>query len=589
MAGFSFKKNSMKSLLSLLFIYLSVSLTGQVVTCDPIMPTPGLPVIITFHADRGDKGLMNYSGDDVYAHTGVITSISSEWRYVKADWTSNTAACKLTKVSANEYQLSISPDIRQFYGVPDNEKILQLAFVFRNSTGAKSGRDAGGADIFTGVYEEGLQASFMLPSSRFSFIGNDHILHVVTSSNGADSISLLIDGATVKKAASIAIDTSITVTDKNRHEMIVVAIKDDQIAADTIWYMLPGNTHTEVLPQGVKDGISYPAPDSVVFCLFAPGKNRIYLIGDFNDWVPDSLWLLKKDGDRFWISAGNLIPGKEYAFQYLIDEQLRVADPYSEKILDPANDNSIPNTVYPELLKYPEGKTSQITGVIQPGRQTYNWTANSFEPPSSARLTIYELLIRDFISTHDIKDVISKLDYLQNLGINAIELMPFNEFEKNISWGYNPSFYFATDKYYGRDTDFKDFINECHNRGIAVIMDIVLNHSYGQSPLVQMYYNSSTGKPTADNPWYNVTSPNSTYSWGFDFNHESTATQYFVDRVVEYWLNEYKVDGFRFDFTKGFTNTPGDGSAYDDSRITILKRMASQIWSVKPDAYIILE
>ncbi|MBE0655596.1 MAG: T9SS type A sorting domain-containing protein, partial [Bacteroidales bacterium] len=163
------------------------------------------------------------------------------------------------------------------------------------------------------------------------------------------------------------------------------------------------------------------------------------------------------------------------------------------------------------------------------------------------------------------------------------------EFEGNESWGYNPSFYFAPDKYYGPANDLKAFIDSCHNRGIAVIMDMVLNHSYGQSPLVQLYWDKAQGRPSADNPWYNVTSPNPVYSWGYDFDHTSQATKDFVDRVNRYWLTEYNIDGFRFDFTKGFTNTPGDGSSYDPQRISILKRMADEIWKVKPGAYVILE
>lgn len=202
-------------------------------------------------------------------------------------------------------------------------------------------------------------------------------------------------------------------------------------------------------------------------------------------------------------------------------------------------------------------------------------------------MVIYEVLIRDFTEKRSIKGVQEKLSYLKELGVNAIELMPFNEFEGNDSWGYNPSFYFATDKAYGTSNDYKDFIDACHSNGIAVIMDMVLNHSYGQSPLVRMYMNGD--KAAADNPWYNQTSPNTDYSWGYDFNHESKSTQAFVDSVCAYWMKEYKVDGFRFDFTKGFTNTTGNGWNYDASRINILKRMADAIWKRKPDALIILE
>ena len=197
---------------------------------------------------------------------------------------------------------------------------------------------------------------------------------------------------------------------------------------------------------------------------------------------------------------------------------------------------------------------------------------------------IYEMLLRDFLKEHDFKTLTDTLSYFQRLGVNAIELMPFSEFEGNESWGYNPSFYFAPDKYYGPKEDLQRFIDEAHQRGIAVIQDIVLNHSYGASPLVRLYLDDMS-----KNPWYNVTSPNPAYSWGYDFNHESPATQEFVDRVTSFWLTEYHVDGFRFDFTKGFTNTPGEGTPRDNRRIAILKRMADQIRVVDPTAYIVLE
>jgi hypothetical protein len=123
-------------------------------------------------------------------------------------------------------------------------------------------------------------------------------------------------------------------------------------------------------------------------------------------------------------------------------------------------------------------------------------------------------------------------------------------------------------------------------------MDLVLNHAFGQSPFVQLYldyYGTDQIVMKSPNPWFNVISPNPVYKWGADFNHESSATQKLVDRVTSYWMTEYKIDGFRFDFTKGFTNTPGDGSSYDAARISILQRMADKIWQVNPAAYVILE
>jgi 1,4-alpha-glucan branching enzyme len=320
--------------------------------------------------------------------------------------------------------------------------------------------------------------------------------------------------------------------------------------------------------------------------LFAPFKNYVYAIGDFNDWIPDNSYLMNKDGDRYWITLTGLTPGKEYIFQYLIDGNLRIADPYTEKTSDP-NDKYISSTIYPDLIAYPDSKTSEVASVFQTAQTSHGWQVTDFTPPAKERLVIYELHIRDFTANRDIKTVTDTLSYLKRLGINAIELMPISEFEGNDSWGYNPSFYFAPDKAYGTRDDYKKFIDACHKNGIAVIQDMVLNHSYNQSPLVRMYFDGTN--PTSQNLWYNQTSPNTTYSWGNDFNHESPYTKKLVDSITSFWMSEYKMDGFRFDFTKGFTNTPGDGWAYDASRIVILKRMASEIWKRKPNAYVIFE
>jgi pullulanase/glycogen debranching enzyme len=203
----------------------------------------------------------------------------------------------------------------------------------------------------------------------------------------------------------------------------------------------------------------------------------------------------------------------EYAFQYLVDGEIRIADPYTDKILDPWNDNNIPSSTYPNLKDYPTNKTNHAVSVFQTDQSEFQWqNDDDFVQPEQKDLVIYELLIRDFIQNHDYQTLIDTLDYLEDLGINAIELMPINEFEGNSSWGYNPSFYFAPDKYYGTKNDLKSFIDECHRRGIAVIQDMVLNHSYRQSPFVRLYWDSINNRPAINNPWYNEKSPNNVYS-----------------------------------------------------------------------------
>ena len=346
----------------------------------------------------------------------------------------------------------------------------------------------------------------------------------------------------------------------------------------------------------LRDGVTMISDDSLGFVLFAPAKESVYLIGDFNNWQVSESYKMNKDGDRFWIKIGGLQKGKEYICQYLIDNSIRVADPYANKISDPQNDMYIENDIYPNLIT-PSTKTTGLSMVVNTAPATYSWKVSDFKLQEASNMVIYEILIRDFTEKRSIKGVEEKLEYLKNLGVNAIELMPFNEFEGNDSWGYNPSFYFAPDKAYGTSNDYKSFIDACHSKGIAVIMDMVLNHSYGQSPMVQMYQKAG-GTPSADNPWYNQKSnfANTGAQWGSDFNHESQYTKAFVDSVCAYWMKEYKVDGFRFDFTKGFSNTPypasGNdswGNPYDAARIKNLKRIYDEMKKRNPDAILICE
>ena len=348
------------------------------------------------------------------------------------------------------------------------------------------------------------------------------------------------------------------------------------------------------VPAGAADGVTFiNSGTSAIFNLTAPGKSTAAVIGEFNNWQATAM-TPTTDGTHWWVQIDNLDPNKEYSYQYLVDGTLKVADPYCEKILDPNNDQYIPATVYPNLKTYPTGSTSGIVSVMQANQPAYSWVNTTFTRPNKKNLVIYELHVRDFVATHSYKTLIDTLSYLSNLGVNAIELMPVNEFEGNDSWGYNPSFYFAPDKYYGTKNDLKAFIDACHGKGMAVILDMVLNHSFGQSPMVQLYFNTSTGKPTPASPWFNV-DPTHPYNVGYQFNHESAYTKYFAKNVMQFWMKNYKIDGYRFDLAKGFTqkNNPNDVAAwgaYDASRVAIWKDYNSFIQSVDANSfYVILE
>ena len=382
---------------------------------------------------------------------------------------------------------------------------------------------------------------------------------------------------------------------------IIAVTESGATTIDSLNFTFIGNPEDvdKLRPTGLKDGITYGEDGtSVTLSLFAPYKNDVFVFGDFTNWTIDLDYKMFRDSLNadsmwFWLEIDGLTPGEQYGMQYLVDGDIIVADPYSELVLNDFDDQFITEAVFPNLKPYPEGKTSFSVGVITPGKADYEWEVTNFVAPENDKLMNYKLLLRDFIADHSYTTLIDTLDYLENLGINAIELLPVNEFEGNESWGYNPAFHLALDKYYGSPNEFKRFIDEAHKRGIAVILDVVLNHSFGQNPLVRLWNNDVYGKPTSENPYLNVEARHP-FNVGYDFNHESSATRYFSKRVMEYWLEEYKVDGFRFDLSKGFTqrNNPNDVAAwgaYDQSRINIWLDYFNHIKSINPAAYVILE
>ena len=364
---------------------------------------------------------------------------------------------------------------------------------------------------------------------------------------------------------------------------------------DSVFVVVKSPVQISSRPSSLPDGINVESPTQVTFILCAPGKDNVFVVGDFNDWLPENGYMMKQDGDYWWLTVSGLSPNVEYAFQYLVDGKLYVGDPYAEKILDPWNDKAIPSATYPDLKPYPRGKNFDDgpVSVFQTNEPEYDWQySDGFIPPRQDKLVIYELLIRDFSKEGNLEGVIAKLDYLQELGINAIELMPTQEFDGNDSWGYNPCYFFAMDKAYGTKAKYQEFIDECHKRGIAVILDVVYNHATGQCPLAKLYWDKAANQTTSDNPWFNVEAP---HAWAFyhDFNHTEPWVKEFFNRNLKFLLTEYKFDGFRFDMTKGFTQTSKYGSNdnfdYDGDRVVILQGYYDAITSANVNACMIIE
>jgi glycosidase len=585
----------------LVLLNLTFSSKAQVVTTVPVFPQETDSVTVIFNAAEGSGGLAGYTGD-VYAHTGVITnnSVSStDWKYVKTVWGVNTPETKLTRIGQDLYSLKIKPSVRSYYGVATTDTILKMAFVFRSSDPVGGsylqGKMADGGDIFVPVYKPGLQIALDKPSGGIAILSLHDTLNVSINSILADSVFLYVNNIEVKKAAGDTLSFRIIANGYGKSWVKGVAKNSTASVADSFYFFVRKPITVEALPAGIKPGINYTGSQDVTLCLYAPLKSYCFVLGDFNNWQLDTSAYMKvtPDSNYFWAVIHNLIPGKEYIYQYFVDGDIRVGDPYAEKVSDPWNDSYINSATYPGMLDYPKGKTSGIATVFQINAPSYSWKTTAFTPPSRTKMVVYELLVRDFTDKHSFQGVIDTINYLKHLGINTIELMPVNEFEGNSSWGYNPNYYFAVDKYYGPKNDLKKLIDTLHQNGMAVILDVVYNHSFGTSPYVMLYWDKQNSRPAANSPFFNPI-PKHDYNVGNDMNHESPSTKQYISNALKFWLREFRVDGFRFDLSKGFTqkNTLGDPAAfalYDASRIAILSAYADTVWKVNPEAFVILE
>ena len=387
-------------------------------------------------------------------------------------------------------------------------------------------------------------------------------------------------------------------TKKGVEEDLFIPVKDNVYTG-----FQPGEVKTGAMPQGLVEGINVVDASTVTLVLYDLDKNNrrkdyAHVVGDFNQWTlsndEHSQMTRDEQAGCWWITLTGLEPGREYAFQYYVgmkgEEPIRLADAYTTKVLDPDNDQYIPASTYNESLTYPEGGRG-IVATFNTQPEQYSWAVADFQMPSAESLLIYELHLRDFTETGDLEGAMAKLPYLKALGINAIELMPVQEFDGNDSWGYNPCFFFALDKAYGTPRMYKKFIDACHQAGIAVLFDVVYNHATGSCPLAKLYWDAANNKTASNNPYFNVDAPHP-YSVFHDFNHESPLVRKFIKRNLQYLLSEYHIDGFRFDLTKGFTqqsSTEATASNYDASRVAILKEYYEAIREVKEDAFVVLE
>ncbi|MBT5508057.1 MAG: hypothetical protein HOK17_13145, partial [Flammeovirgaceae bacterium] len=250
--------------------------------------------------------------------------------------------------------MEIGPSIRAYYGVPADEKILKIALVFRSADASLEGKDNGGEDLFIEL-NNGFVLKVVNVSSRYKlYQENENIdLEFITSERA--HISYYVDGA-----LQFEIDTNTytiqhaVIADQSVHELSLLATTTNDSVIFNHSYIVDPLSESLTVPEGLKSGINYSTdPTRVSLVLGAPDKGNVFVLGDFNDWTLNKDYQMYKDGDYFWITLHDLKPGKEYLFQYLIDGELLIADPYSEKIISQYDDGQIiSENRYPDLDPY---------------------------------------------------------------------------------------------------------------------------------------------------------------------------------------------------------------------------------------------
>lgn len=285
----------------------------------------------------------------------------------------------------------------------------------------------------------------------------------------------------------------------------------------------------------------------IEFDLFAPRNQEAALIGSFSGWkeIP-----MEKGSDGYFRTKVELEDGiYQYKFRIqskspdFLDKWVDVIDPYATDVDDEKKVG---------IVRIKDGKR-----IVD----DYVWQHDEIALPENQELVVYEMHIADFTGGEvdsnkrgKYLDAIEKLDYLHELGINAIELMPVNEYPGDYSWGYKVRHFFATESSYGSTEDLKRFIDECHSRGIRVFMDGIYNHTDEECPLMLIdrnywYYEHMHYPEDPGNHW----GPEFNYD-NYDEKLDVKPAWKYVGDVVKYWVEEYHIDGIRFDAVRQLAN-----------------------------------
>ena len=283
--------------ISLLFIILSLGyFVSAQITTDPALPVGSKKVTVTF--DSSKEGRLGYFTADLYAHTGLITESSAndtDWKYVIESWGNNTTQPKLTNKGGGIYEIEITPDIKQFYAVASGEKILKLAFVFRSSDGTKQTNN-----LYANVYAEGLAIQISEPAKNAIVLKNQNFAVSAVSSQEAQ-IKLIAGGNEIAQNTGTSISANHTFSKCGTFRIIATATANNETKRDSVEVFVRDEVNNQTKPAAFRKGINYPNDKSAALVLWAPKKEFVFVLGDFNDWKLSNDFQMKKDGDYFWL------------------------------------------------------------------------------------------------------------------------------------------------------------------------------------------------------------------------------------------------------------------------------------------------
>ncbi|MHB8232945.1 MAG: alpha-amylase family glycosyl hydrolase [bacterium] len=285
-----------------------------------------------------------------------------------------------------------------------------------------------------------------------------------------------------------------------------------------------------------------PHSGGVAFRVWAPHAQRVSVIGTFNEF----------DGGK------DIMQAEEDGYWYVNVAEARAGDQYRFLL-------TTPNGEFKRIDPYAREVTSSVGNAIVHD-PSFDWEGDSFKIAPWNELVIYELHVGTFNDEKytnykgEFASVSERIEYFKNLGINAIQIMPIGEFAGDKSWGYNPSQIFSIDTDYGGPLEFKKFVKHAHHENIAVILDVVYNH-LGPSDLDIWQFDGWSENNRGGIYFYNDN--RAITPWGEtrpDYGR-GEVRRYLLDNALM-WLEEYHIDGLRFDCTQ-FIRTV-DGLDNDD-------------------------